>query len=106
MNKEIKIKIGGVDYLIKYSFRALMYFEEMADKKIDEYKENVSDLLMMFYSIIKANNKTIFNYTFDEFLDQIDMFPETVQVFTEFMQSMNDEQPQQNSNITAKKKKR
>ena len=83
--KEIQLSLNGETFKIKYSFRALMYFEEMTSKKIDQINENVSDTLTIFYCILKASNRDKFNYIFDEFVDVIDEFPTSLEVFTEFL---------------------
>jgi len=72
MIDEIKISIKGQEYLIKKSFRSLLLFEELSGKGIDDMKESLTDLMLLFYCIIKANNKEIFKYTLDEFIDVID----------------------------------
>ena len=85
MLEEIKIKINGIEYTVKKSYRALMLFEEMAGKNLDALKDSVSDLILLFYCILKANNRDNFQYTFDEFIDVIDENPYSVEVFSNYL---------------------
>lgn len=98
---EITIKIGGVDYKIKQSFRSLMLFENLTGKPVGEAVDSVNTIMMMFYCIIKANNKN-FEFDFEQFVDLIDDNSESIEVFTEFLQNQVPAQAQQQ----AKKKKR
>lgn len=84
--KEIVIKIGGIEYLIKQSFRSLIMFEKLASKKINEVNDNVTDIVLLFYCILSGCNKT-FVYTFEEFLDILDENPESIEVFTNYLES-------------------
>lgn len=96
--KETKIKIGENEYKIKQSFRALLLFEELSGKDVSDIKDSVSDILKLFYCILKANNKDIFNYTFDEFIDLIDENYESVDLFSKFLNDIN-EQPKKNKTV-------
>lgn len=101
---EIQLKLNGETYKIKYSFRALMYFEEMTSKKIDQINENVSDTLTIFYCILKASNRDTFNYTFDAFVDLVDEFPTSLEVFTDFLQQSANQTEEAPKTSTKKKK--
>jgi len=81
----ITIKIKDVEYIIKKSYRSLMLFEEKSGRGIDQMKDNVQDLLLLFWCILKANNKTTFLYSFDEFIDVLDDEPDSVEVFNSFL---------------------
>ncbi len=59
--EKITIKIENKDLIIKQSFRALMLFEEMTSKTVNEMNESVADILKLFYCILKANNLDTFN---------------------------------------------
>lgn len=72
MLDEIKISIKEKDYIVKKSFRSLMLFEELSGRGIDDMKESLTDLMLLFYCILKANNKETFIYTLDEFIDVLD----------------------------------
>ena len=91
--EKTKITIAGTEFIIKQSFRALMLFEEMTSKTINQMGESVSDILKLFYCILKGNNLETFNWTFDEFLDVIDEEPNSVKVFTDYLQEQAKGQP-------------
>ena len=41
--------------------------------------------MLLFYCILKANNREIFQYSFDEFIDVIDEYPDNVEVFNNYL---------------------
>jgi len=92
--EKTKITIAGTEFTIKQSFRALMLFEEMTSKTINQMGESVSDILKLFYCILKGNNVETFNWTFDEFLNVIDDEPNSVKVFTDYLQEQAKGQPE------------
>jgi len=85
MIDSITIKLKEQDYIVKKSFRALMLFEENSGRGIDEMKETVNDLLLLFWCMLKANNKQTFHYTFDEFIDVIDESPDSIEIFNNYL---------------------
>ena len=95
--KEIKIRIAGSEYQIKQSFRSLMLFEDMTGKPVSEANDSINTIMLMFYCILKACNKN-FEYDFEQFVDVVDDNPESVEVFTNFLQDQAQPEP-------AKKKK-
>jgi len=70
--KENTIKIDGVEYILKQSFRSLMQFETMTGKFATEVNQSINDLTKLLYCMLSANNKDIFNYTYDEFITLLD----------------------------------
>lgn len=91
----IKIKIDNKEFTIRQSFRALMLFEEMTAKSVNNIGENVSDLLKLFYCILKANNQNNFEYTFDSFIDVMDEQPEAFQIFTNYLEEQAKDLPKE-----------
>ena len=85
MLDSIKIKIKDDELIIKKSYRALMLFEEMSGKAIDQMKVSVSDIMLLFYCILKACNKDKFNHTFDEFIDILDENPNYMEPFQKYL---------------------
>jgi len=83
--EKLIIKIDEKEFVIKQSFRALMLFEDMTSKTVNQMSESVADVLKLFYCILKGNNMNTFNYDFESFLDTIDEHPEYFQVFTEYL---------------------
>jgi hypothetical protein len=67
------VQIGGKEYFVKLSVRAMMSFEKLADKPISEIK-TLEDRVILFYSCFKACNDT----TFDSFMDLIDDDPTAI----------------------------
>lgn len=84
---KIIITIAEQPFTIKQSFRALMLFEEMTNKTVNQMNESAGDLLKLFYCILKGNNMNTFTYSFEEWLDIIDEQPEAFTQFTEFLQA-------------------
>lgn len=82
----IKIKIGDIEYTIKQSFRALMTFEKLTGKSVQELNETIEDVTTLFYAVLQANNRQTFKYTFDEFIDLLDEQADIFTVFTDFLQ--------------------
>lgn len=83
MIKEIQIKIGDKDYLVKKNYKSMLLFEQETGKSITELKQNLTDLILLFYSIVKANNQVEFNFT--QFVDMIDERPEAMDEFNKFL---------------------
>lgn len=87
MEKQITIQIGGVNYIIRQSFRSLLMFEEMTKKSVEDMEQNLNSTLILFYCILKAGNKDTFKFTFDEFIDIMDENVDSLTVFSEYLQS-------------------
>ena len=104
--EKITIKIEGKDLTIKQSFRALMLFEEMTNKTVNEITESVADSMKMFYCILKANNVDTFNWNFEQFLDIIDEQPEVFTKFNTYLESLQEpaKEPAVQKKIVNKKK--
>ena len=101
--KEIKIKINNQEFIIKQTFRALMLFEEISGRNSNEIKENINDLMLLFYCILKGANKLTFQYSFDEFIDLLDDNQESIEVFNEYLQELQKEVPKQSNKKKVKK---
>jgi hypothetical protein len=104
MVNQIKIKILGIEYVIKQSFRALMLFEEITGKNSFAANDTVKDITTLLYCFLKGANRETFKYTYDELLDIIDDHPEVFQDFADYLRSLNPKE--KGSNITPPKKKR
>lgn len=77
--------INKKEYKMKYTFRALMLFEQITNKMFTI--ESLSDELIFFYCILLASNPDN-TMTFDEFMDYIDEDPT---LLTQFQQFLTDE---------------
>lgn len=95
------VKFGENEFKIKQSFRALLEFEKMSKKKISDMEENITDVMMLFYCILKVNNLN-FNYSFDSFVDMVDENIDAFQIFTDYL----NEQAGDNKDISNDSKKK
>jgi len=85
MLEGITVRINNEDYLVKKSYRSLLLFEQETGRSVDQIKESVNDLLLLFYCILKANNREKFQYSFDQFVDILDENPDSVEVFNAYL---------------------
>lgn len=74
--------INGKEYQLKYSFRALMIYENITHKAFNP--KTITDMIVFFYSIILAANKGC-ELMFEEFMDWIDDNPESVNDFSTWL---------------------
>jgi hypothetical protein len=66
------VKIGSEKYVVKsYSTRALMMWESMTGKMSTDAL-TTEDNIMYMYCLLKACNMDTFEFTYDEFIDEID----------------------------------
>lgn len=68
----MKITINGSEYSLKYGFRTLFAYEEIAKTSFDPSK--VLNEVMLFYASLLANNDD-FSVEFPEFVDFLDENP-------------------------------
>jgi hypothetical protein len=90
--EQIKIKIDNKEFIIKQTFRSLMLFEEITKKPATQVNDSLTDIITLFYCVLKGANKTTFNYTQDEFIDLLDTHQDSINVFTDYLQSQAPEQ--------------
>jgi hypothetical protein len=103
MVKEVKISLGGKEYLVKQSYRSLLYFEEMTGRGIVTLQQNIKDLLQLFYCMVKANNKI--EFTFDEFITLIDNEPESMDAFNKYLVDAKEEEKPEETPVKKKREK-
>jgi len=101
-NKQITIQIGKEQFIIKQTFRSLMLFEEKTARNVDSINETISDILILFWCILKGANKLTFNYSFDEFIDLVDSNQDSLQVFTDYLKDQAKDQPTDKKKVTKK----
>lgn len=82
----MKIQIKDKDIELKYSFRAMMVFEEITGNSFSF--KGVKDLIIYFYCTIVASDKDL-DLDFDYFMDWLDSNPEELNNFTEWVVSHN-----------------
>ena len=63
------ITINDKEIQLKYSFRAMMIYENIAQKSFEP--KGITEIVILFYSILMASDKTL-EVTFDEFMDWLD----------------------------------
>ena len=80
---EIVIKNKTID--LKYSFRALMIYENITQKNFNP--KGLSDVVVFFYSIVVATSKDT-TLSFDDFLDWLDANPTAINDFSVWLTSV------------------
>lgn len=70
----MKIKINDKECELKYSYRALMLFEDKTGKSLASANESLSTLLELLYCFVQAKS----DITEDEFFDWIDADPKNL----------------------------
>lgn len=70
------------NYELKYSFRALMIYENITQKSFKP--ESLTDMITLFYSVLLSTAKTE-PIQFDEFVDYLDENPELLSEFSNWL---------------------
>lgn len=65
----MEITIKGNTVSLKYSFRALMIYENITQKSFNP--KGISDVVVFFYSVVVASTKYT-TLSFDDFIDWLD----------------------------------
>lgn len=76
------IKIGDREIKLKYSFRALMLYENIQKKSFAP--ETTTDVLVFMFCVIMGSAKDV-QLDFNEFLDMIDENPYLMTEFAEWL---------------------
>lgn len=66
------VKINGIDYVFKRSYRGLMEFEKQAKKNVTEMTDSFNDIILLCYCLLLSCNRDTFKYSFDQFIDEVD----------------------------------
>lgn len=106
MIPETTIKINEVEYKVKRTNRSLLEFEKLTKKSIEEISANLTDMLGIFYSILKANNQH-FNFTFEDFVDYLDEYDEegiAFDMFKDYILSLVNDGAETNKKKVTRKK--
>lgn len=96
----MKIKIKDKEIELKYTIRALFVFEKIAGKPFST--TSITDLYLLFYSVIIANDNTI-QLTFDELVNMCD---EDATLFSSFADWLTKQFQIQNQFIEEDNKKK
>lgn len=78
----MKIKINDKEIELKYSFRAIIMWEQIQEKPFQPV--TASDVMIYMYCIVCSSDKTV-KITFDEFLDYLDANPKVIEDFTRWI---------------------
>lgn len=98
----IEIRINGIAYKLKQSFRGLMLFEEMTGTSVSVMEESTGNMIKMLYCLLKANNRELFKWSFDEFIDVLDDNPEILTTFSNYLVSLQGKAKEEVKKKTAK----
>lgn len=82
----MKVIIKEEEIELKYSFRALMLFENIKGESFNP--STLTDILTFFYCIVIASKKDL-NITFDDFMDWLDDNPYIVNDFSEWLSNIS-----------------
>lgn len=103
----MKINIQNKEIELKYSFRALLIYENIQKKSFEP--NSLTDIIVYIYSTILASDKTL-NLEFDDFLEYLDENPNVINDFTEWLQDnvnkqaqLSPEQPKEDNRKPKKK---
>ena len=94
----MKLTIKGKEIELKYTIRAIIIFEKIANKPFQT--NSVTDIYLFLYSIILANDTTL-NLTFDELINMCDDNPAIIRDFNQFLQDEYKKQTIFDNNETA-----
>lgn len=72
----------GKDYELKYSFRAMMIYENITKKSFNP--KTITDIIVFFYSILVSSGKGD-SFEFDNFMEILDSQPEKLTEFSEWL---------------------
>lgn len=78
----MKVRYDDHEYELKYSFRALMIFENITNKSFNP--TTLSDIIIFFYSVLLSSAKPAV-IEFDRFVELLDREPELLQQFSEWI---------------------
>ena len=70
----MKIKLNEKEYELRYSFRMMMIYEQIAGKTLDWQHLTTQDLVILFYATVIATlqyNKNSTPLKYDDFLNPI-----------------------------------
>lgn len=79
----MKITYNGKEYEMKYSFRAMMIFENITNKSFKP--TGLNDIIIFFYSCLLGATKGKEIIKYDDFLDWLDENPNEVENFSNWL---------------------
>jgi hypothetical protein len=100
---ESVITLAGKDWPVRYSIRALLYFEQIAGKPFKV--ETMTDTYILMYAFLLASNKSDFVMNFEQFMDAIADDTKPVSQFNEFFTAATKQLQDRDAAEKPKKKK-
>lgn len=76
------INVKGKDVTLKYSFRAMLMYENIKNESFSP--KTLTDVLIFMLCVIVSSDKSI-QFNFDDLLDMIDENPSLVEEFSEWL---------------------
>jgi len=89
LTETIQVKIGSLVFYVRYSNRTFLAYTKLLKPDTDGYDA----LIHLFYDLAKSGAKfegKEFNYTFEQFDDAIDPYPEAVPNFNKAVSAFLD----------------
>lgn len=78
------INVKGKDVTLKYSFRAMIMYENIKNESFSP--KTLTDVLIFMLCVIVSSDKTV-QFNFDDLLDMIDTDPSIVEEFSNWLTS-------------------
>lgn len=78
----MEVTINGKNISLKYSFRALMMYENITQKSFNP--QGLTDVITFFYSVVVASTKDT-TLSFEDFIDWIDDNPSKLNEFSQWL---------------------
>ena len=82
------ITINDKEIQLKYSFRAMMIYENIAQKSFEP--KGITEFILLFYSMIMASDKD-FEMSLEEFIDWLDEQPKVLEEYIKWLASRIDQ---------------
>ena len=98
----MKVNFKNNIYTLKYSFRALMIYENITNHSFNP--KGITDVVIFFYSILVASAKDT-TLSFDDFVEWLDENPTSINEFSAWLSEVFSQQASLvNSNIKVDEK--
>ena len=81
----MKIELNNKEIELKYSFRALMMYENVTGASLNPH--GLTDIMTFFYCVVLSSSKD-YTITFDDFVDYIDENPSKIGEFSEWLKKI------------------
>lgn len=102
----MEITIKDTVYSIKYGFRALIIYENIAGESFQP--NGLNSIITLFYSCLMAANKNL-TIEFNDFVDELDEQPDKLNEFSSYIISMinkNNDLSEKDKSVETKKKQK